>query len=75
MEQQKYYDKHGKEIKAGMWIKHDDGDKDKVYKANDGDLGLNATNEKWAGWDGLTRELYPLYQFNLKEWEIIGPND
>jgi hypothetical protein len=66
-----YKDKHGKLIKADMILKHDDGDTDKVYETADGDLGFNASNENFSGFDPLFRELYPLYQFNLKEWEIV----
>lgn len=68
---EKYYDKHGKEIKEGMKIRHDNGDIDLVYKADDGDLGVNASNENWVGFNELRRELYPLYQFNMKEFEIV----
>ena len=59
---QEYFDKHGKEIKAGMTIKHDNGDIELVHlNFNEDDLGINAS----------TFEIYPLYQFNLKEWEIV----
>lgn len=59
---EKYFDKHGKEIKAGMKIMHNDGDIEKVHANYDEtDLGINAS----------TLEIYPLYQFNLKEWEIV----
>jgi hypothetical protein len=68
----KYYDKNGKQIKAGMNIEHDDGDIEKVYKADDGDLGLNASNENFVGFSEFKRELYPLYQFNMKEWVIVN---
>lgn len=69
---EKYYDKNGKEIKAGMTLKHDDGDIDKVFQADSGDLGFNASNEDWVGYiEGWNQKLYPLYQFNLKEWEIM----
>jgi hypothetical protein len=72
-EQEKYFDKNGNQIKAGMTIKHDDGDIDKVYTAIDGDLGLNASNKNHPNYiAGYNQELYPLYQFNLKEWEIVN---
>lgn len=67
-----YYDKNGTQIKAGMFIKHDDEDKaEKVYASDDNDLGINASNEAWLERHGRNRELYPLYQFNLKEWVIV----
>lgn len=66
-----YYDKNGKEIKSGMRLRHDDGEISLVYTTDDGDLGFNASNENWIGFDPLKRELYPLYQFDLKEYEIV----
>lgn len=67
-----YHDKHGVKIEEGMTLRHDDGDLEKVYKSDDGDLGFNASNEEWSGFDGFVRELYPLYQFDLREWEIVS---
>jgi hypothetical protein len=76
---QKYFDKHGKEIKQGMTIKHDDGDIELVYQCEDSDgnqdLGVNASNEAWLERHGGVREIYPLYQFNMKEWEIVKENE
>lgn len=66
-----YFDKHGVKIEEGMTLKHDDGDVEKVYKSDDGDLGVNASNENWRGFNPIERELYPLYQFDLREWEIV----
>lgn len=73
MTQEKYFDMHGREITEGLWIKHVDEKEPKlVYKTIDGDLGLNASNENFIGFNELERELYPLYQFSLKrEWEIV----
>lgn len=70
---QKYFDKNGKEILAGMIIQHGDGDVEKVY-ASDDDLGVNASNEKHISFTEFNREIYPLYQFNMKEWVIIDGN-
>lgn len=67
----KYVDKNGNEICAGMTIKHDDGDTELVYLTADNDLGINASNEKHKSFNPLTRQLYPLYQMNMKEWEIV----
>jgi hypothetical protein len=66
---EKYFDKNGEEIKQGMTLVHDDGEREYVYPTKD-DLGFNASNENWIGFDELKREIYPLYQFNLKEWSI-----
>lgn len=68
----KYHDKNGKLVKEGMNLRHDDGTIEKVYLSSDGDLGFNATNEKFVGWNGFTRELYPLHQFAIRrEYEIV----
>ena len=67
---EKYYDKHGKEVKAGMTLQHEDGEKELVYQAED-DLGFNASNENYVGFNPLRRELYPLFQFDMSEWEIV----
>lgn len=67
-----YFDVNGTQIKAGMFIMHKDDDHaEKVYTSDDGDLGINASNEAWLERHGGNRELYPLYQFNLKEWVIV----
>lgn len=72
---QKYFDKNGEEILAGMTLKHEDGTTDFVYSCEDEngkkDLGFNASNEAWLERTGRNREIYPLYQFNLKEYEIV----
>ena len=68
---QKYFDKHGEEIKAGMKLRHDNGNIELIY-ASDEDLGMNAANPKYLG--GLYELgdlIYPLSQFNLREWEIV----
>jgi hypothetical protein len=71
MEMEKYLDKNGKEIKEGMVLKHDDGDVERVYKSEEDDLGFNASNEKFVGFTENNRKLYPLYQFDMREWEIV----
>lgn len=71
----KYYDKNWKRIKVGMLLRHDDGEVEEVYKTIDGDLGFNATNKEWCGWDGVPRELYPLHSFDLDEWTIVSERE
>lgn len=70
----RYVDRNGKEIKSGMYLRHDDGTIDLVYDCVDSngkdDLGFNASTERWIERTGV-REIYPLYQFDLKEFEII----
>lgn len=74
----RYYDKFGKEIKAGMTLRHNCGDTEKVHECSDSsgiaDLGFQASNPwfvklhpEWA------IEYYPLSQFKLSEWEIVEP--
>lgn len=70
MEEQKYYDKNGEEIKAGYTIKHKDGDTEKVYACGDNNLGVNASNMNSPSWNGI-QECYPLTEFDLSEWEIV----
>lgn len=67
----RYLDKHGNAIKAGMTLRHDDGTLEIVYKAVGNDLGFNASNEDFDGFTEAKRELYPLSDFNLAEWEIV----
>lgn len=67
-----YFDKNGEQVRAGMTIKHKDGDVEKVY-ASDDDLGINASNEKHISFSEFNREIYPLYQMDMREWVIIKP--
>lgn len=61
-----YYDKHGVRIKHGMYLKHDDGDIDYVYRGG-GDIGFKANR------GDICTQIYPLHQFDLDEWEIVDP--
>lgn len=65
----KYFDKNNKEIKEGMFLKHDNGDVEEVYISDSGDLGFMATRESHIS-KRMSVELYPLYEFNLEEWVI-----
>jgi hypothetical protein len=67
----KYYDKNGIRILPNMILEQEDGEQQKVYLSTDKDLGFNASNEEHIDFHELKRELYPLYQFNLKEWRIV----
>lgn len=70
-----YKDKNGNIITKGMQIKHDNGEIEMVYSNwNEDDLGVNATNKKFTEIhpdSNIPQKIYPLYQFNLLEWEII----
>ena len=70
-----YFDKNGKEIKAGMKILMDDGSVELVYATEDSfgnpNLGINATNEAFlrehTNWE---REYYSLSMFDMSATEI-----
>ena len=70
-----YKDKNGEAINEGMRLRHDDGTVERVYACHDEegttDLGFNASNESWLDRTGRNREIYPLYQFPLHEYEIV----
>lgn len=70
-----YYDKYNNLIKEGMLLKHDNGEIDLVVKSIDGNLGFNATNKNWIGYNYYPEEIYPLSNFNLMEFEIIGEKE
>ena len=69
-----YKDRHGNQIKAGMTLRHKDGETKKVYvcSSEGEDLGFNACNPEFLrrhpDWP---EQYYPLYQFDLTEWEIV----
>lgn len=71
-----YFDKNGNEIQAGMTLRRDSGEEEKVYDCSDAsgtaNLGFLASNPwflqlhpDWA------TEYYPLSQFDLTKWEIV----
>lgn len=76
----KYLDKNGIEIKAGMYLRMEDGSIEKVYATSDGygnpDLGINASNEAYMRAHGIPeeyREYYSLSNFNTRLTEICEP--
>lgn len=75
-----YFDMHGTEIKAGMFLRLEGGSVEKIYDTVDTygnpDLGVNASNNAYLQRYGLgecDREFYPLSQFSLREAEICQP--
>lgn len=66
-----YFDKNGNEIKEGMILRHEDGEINMVYKTDCNDLGFNASNKNFIGYNPFTQLLYPLSEFVMKEWEIV----
>ena len=66
----KYYDKNGTLIKAGDTLRHvETNELEVVYACGDNDLGFNATNHSSP--NATRDEAYPLFQFNLDEYEIV----
>lgn len=72
----RYQDRHGEEIREGMFLRFGDGSIEMVYATEqDGqeDLGVQATNAAYIHRHGLGefgREYYPLSEFDLQEVEI-----
>ena len=62
----RYYDKHGTEIQAEMLLRHDDGATERVLE------GVNSSVDITLGFEASASEIYPLSEFNLKEWEIAA---
>ena len=62
----RYYDKHGAEIQAGMLLHHDDGAIERVLE------GANSNGDITLNFEASASEIYPLSEFNLKEWEIAA---
>lgn len=62
----KYFDKHRKEIKAGMTLRHDSGETWEVAETTN-----RLNGEKDLGMACNTWEAYPLWSFDLGEWEIV----
>ncbi len=72
-----YHDKHGKEILAGMTIRHEEGETEQVFATadayGDDDLGVMATNPAYADrHPDCDIEYYSLSNFRMSEWEIVG---
>lgn len=72
----RYFDKNGKEIQAGMIIRHKNGKEDKVYECGDefgtANLGFMASNPEFLKYHpDWPLEYYPLSNFNLSEWEVV----
>ena len=70
-----YFDKNGKEIKAGMKILMDDGSVEMVYDTEDAygnpSLGINASNEVFLeAHPNWAREYYSLSMFKQSSIEI-----
>lgn len=75
-----YTDKNGRVVIPNDIICFDGGMTEKVYLAEgteeEYELGINASNEEFLKRNPWRqRELYPLYQYNRTEYEVIGHED
>lgn len=69
-----YYDKNGKEIFNGCYIRYTNGRTAKVYLTEEGTLGTDATNPAWieSGRAEPTEfGLYPLYNEDTEDCEVV----
>ena len=62
----RYYDKHCAEIQAGMLLRHDGGAIERVLE------GVNSNGYITLNFEAPASEIYPLSEFNLREWEIAA---
>ena len=49
-----------------MLLRHDDGAIEYVLE------GVNSSGDNTLGFEASASEIYPLSEFNLKEWEIAA---
>lgn len=74
--QKKYFDRNGKEITEGCEIKYLHGDKsleriEKVYRTEESELGIDATNPKWIDTGRAVPCEYGIYPLNKEETEMV----
>lgn len=53
-------------IQVGMLLRHDGGAIERVLE------GVNSSGDITLGFEASASEIYPLSEFNLKEWEIAA---
>ena len=70
----RYFDKNGVEITDGCIIRYEDCRIERVYKTEDNELGIDATNKKWIA-SGRACEceygIYPLNKADTDEVEVV----
>ena len=74
--QKKYFDRNGKEIIDGCWIKYLHGDKsleriEKVYSTVNGELGTDATNPAWIDSGRAVPCEFGIYPLTKEETEMV----
>lgn len=74
MENLRYFDKNGKEVKEGDIVKIGDNKPQKLYRTIEGELGTDATNPKWIETGrALPCEfgIYPLESSDIKDMVLV----
>jgi hypothetical protein len=75
----KYFDRNGKEITEGCYVRYPHGDKsleriEKVHRTDNNELGTDATNKTWIenGWAvPCEYGIYPFGNLETEEIEIV----
>ena len=72
----RYFDRNGKEITEGCYIKYLHGDKslqriETVYETIDGELGTDATNPDWIESGRVVPCEYGIYPLTKEETEMV----
>lgn len=72
----KYFDRNGKEITEGCYIKYLHGDRrlehiERVYETIDGELGVDATNPDWIESGRAVPCEYGIYPLSREETEMV----
>lgn len=74
MSKLRYFDKNGKEVKAGDTVKIGDNSPQMLYRTADGELGTDATNPVWIR-EGRAFPcqfgIYPLTGAEVKEMVLV----
>ena len=69
-----YFDKHSNEIKAGMFLRMEDGSIEEIYACTDAygkeDLGINASNDEFLKRHGLGEFDREFYSLSRWLWDI-----
>lgn len=74
MEKLRYFDKNGKEVKEGDFVKIGDCPPQKLYRTVDGELGTDATNPVWLeNGRALPCEygVYPLTSSEIRDMVLV----
>ena len=66
-----YYDKNGREITEGCYLKYKDGTIRKVYLTDNNELGTDATNPKWIESGKATPCEFGIYPLTITETEEV----